>query len=124
VRARREQLGWFQADLAKASRTHHTYISRLEAGKVNPSLDVIVDVAFALGLNVATLTADLLPRERRQRRRGKTPGRERSGDSDEPTELEGATGSGPSGTAWTGGLPPDGHAPDGHAPDGHAPDGA
>lgn len=73
MRARREALGWYQADLAKVARTHATYISRLEAGKVNPSLDVIVDIAFALGMNVATLTADILPRERRRRRRGKPP---------------------------------------------------
>lgn len=83
VRARREALGWFQADLAKAARTHNTYISRLESGKVNPSLDVIVEVAFALGLNVATLTADLLPRERRRRRRGNRPG-QAGPDADAP----------------------------------------
>jgi len=85
VRARREELGWFQADLARVARTHATYISRLEAGKVNPSLDVIVDVAFALGMNVSTLTANLLPRERRRRRRAKgTSADLTTADGDEP----------------------------------------
>ena len=107
VRARREELGWFQADLAKAARTHNTYISRLEAGKVNPSLDVIVEVAFALGLNVATLTADLLPRERRTRRRGNSAGQDSAATASPPASPpEPVLDQPPSADPSAGGQPP------------------
>ncbi len=69
IRARRTQLGWTQAELASRAKKHVTYLSRVESGSVDVRLAVVVDLAFALGIDVAELTTGLLPRGRRRRRR-------------------------------------------------------
>jgi XRE family transcriptional regulator, regulator of sulfur utilization len=74
----RESRGLLQRDLADMAKVHATYISRLEAGALNPSLDHVVDIAYALGVNPARLTGNLLPRDLRGRRRA-VPS-----DTDEP----------------------------------------
>jgi transcriptional regulator with XRE-family HTH domain len=68
VRALRDELGYRQVDLARLAKVHTTYVSKLEAGKLNPSVDHVVEIAFALGVNPATLVADLIPRDLRGRR--------------------------------------------------------
>jgi XRE family transcriptional regulator, regulator of sulfur utilization len=79
VREIRESRGLLQRELADMAKVHATYISRLEAGALNPSLDHVVEIAYALGVNVARLTGNLLPRDRRGRRTAARPG------DDEPT---------------------------------------
>ena len=73
VRALRENLGDRQLDLARRAKKHATYISRLEAGKINPSLNALVDIAVALDVDPATLVADIHPRDLRSHRRPKRP---------------------------------------------------
>ncbi len=70
VKARRLELEWSQSYLADAAKVAVTYISLLEAGRLNPGANKLIDVAFALGLNPATLVADLVPRDLRGRVRG------------------------------------------------------
>jgi transcriptional regulator with XRE-family HTH domain len=47
--AARKQRGWSQADLGNAVGTDKGYISRLEAGKSNPSLPLARRICAALG---------------------------------------------------------------------------
>jgi transcriptional regulator with XRE-family HTH domain len=49
VRAFREELGWSQERLAECADMHWTYISGVERGKYNISLDSLVRIARALG---------------------------------------------------------------------------
>lgn len=53
LREAREKAGISQEKLAERAGLHRTYISQLERGLKNPSLDVIVDLAR--GLRVAPL---------------------------------------------------------------------
>lgn len=60
VRARREELGMSQEELAHRAGLHRTYISDLERGARNIALTNIVRLANALELPVADLfTADV-----------------------------------------------------------------
>jgi len=52
--------GWSQEDLAEASGLHRTYISAIECGKCNVSLDNIEKLATAFGV-----TLDFLLRKRK-----------------------------------------------------------
>jgi transcriptional regulator with XRE-family HTH domain len=80
VRALREELGWRQLDLAKRARVHTTYIPRLEAGRVDPSLSHLTEIAYALDVNLATLVTDVLPTDLRGRHQRRRP----SDDASEP----------------------------------------
>jgi transcriptional regulator with XRE-family HTH domain len=63
LRDARQQKGLSQEALAEAARCHRTYISLVERGERNPSLDVIVRFADALGLppsNLLRRVEDLL----------------------------------------------------------------
>lgn len=55
MRALRKQKGWSQAGLAKRISVHLTHISRVETGKYTPSLEFVVKVARAFGVNVDNL---------------------------------------------------------------------
>jgi transcriptional regulator with XRE-family HTH domain len=59
VRARREAAGLSQEALADRAALHRTYISLLERGQRNPSLEVICAVARALGTTMASLVGEL-----------------------------------------------------------------
>ena len=55
IRALRSQLGWSQEKLAEASGLHRSYISQLERGRRNPTLDVLARLAAALDVKLSTL---------------------------------------------------------------------
>ncbi len=59
VRQRREALGWSQTQLAEAARTRQPVISRIESGRLNPTVDMLTRLANAMD---AELTLSLLPR--------------------------------------------------------------
>jgi transcriptional regulator with XRE-family HTH domain len=53
VRKRREELGLSQEALGGGARLHRTYISDIERGRRNISIDVLERIADALGVPVA-----------------------------------------------------------------------
>jgi DNA-binding XRE family transcriptional regulator len=55
VRAIRELNGWSQEDLADYSGLHRTYISGVERGVRNPTIEIVSRIASALGVEVAHL---------------------------------------------------------------------
>jgi transcriptional regulator with XRE-family HTH domain len=55
VRARREELGMTQEDLAGKAAIHRTYLSDIERGTRNPSLVNIERLANALALPISEL---------------------------------------------------------------------
>lgn len=55
VRARREELGLTQEELAHRASINRTYIGSLETGQRNPSLDTIARLAAALDTDAAEL---------------------------------------------------------------------
>ena len=55
VRRLRKAKGWSQADLAKRARRTRVYLTRLEAGRQDPSLSTINALARALGVPVTEL---------------------------------------------------------------------
>lgn len=58
MKERREQLGLSQAALAEAVDVNTSYIGLLERGERVPSIDVLVELATALDLDLASLFAD------------------------------------------------------------------
>lgn len=59
VRRQREAAGLSQELLAERAGLHRTYISLLERGQRNPSLEVIRAVAKGLGTTMAGLVAEV-----------------------------------------------------------------
>jgi transcriptional regulator with XRE-family HTH domain len=57
VRHQREAQSLSQEDLAHRARMHTTYLSGIENGRRNPTLDVVERLAAALGVEVATLVS-------------------------------------------------------------------
>lgn len=55
MRARRQELGLTQEELAHGAGIHRTYIGSLEMGHRNPSLDTIARLALALDMDAAEL---------------------------------------------------------------------
>ena len=55
VRKIRRERGWSQEELAFESGLHRTYISGIERGARNPTLQVIGQMAAALGVTPARL---------------------------------------------------------------------
>ena len=62
IRARREELGWSQRQLAERAGMTQPGIARFEAGGTTPTLPLLERLASALGL---TLTVSLTPAARR-----------------------------------------------------------
>ena len=62
VRARREELGWSQRQLAERAGMTQPGVARFEAGGTTPTLPLLERLASALGL---TLTISLDPADRR-----------------------------------------------------------
>lgn len=54
VRELRLQRGWSQEELAQRANRHWTYIGGIERGERNVTLQVIADLARALGVQVKT----------------------------------------------------------------------
>lgn len=59
VREHRLRVGVSQEELADLAGLHRTYISLLERGLRNPSLEVLAKLADALGTTMAKLVVDL-----------------------------------------------------------------
>lgn len=55
VRAARKRLGWSQEHLAFEAGIKRTYLSEVEGGKRNPTLDVVERIARALNASAAEL---------------------------------------------------------------------
>ena len=51
----REQKGWSQSDLARACNKDRQAIEKLENGKVNPTLDTLLEIANALDISLSKL---------------------------------------------------------------------
>lgn len=58
IRRRRRELDLSQEKLAERAELHRTYISGIERGKINPSLENIEKLAKALEISIASLFAD------------------------------------------------------------------
>ncbi|WP_454887238.1 helix-turn-helix domain-containing protein [Sphingomonas oryzagri] len=59
IRARREQLGWTQGELFEKTGITNSYISHVERGLGNPSLDIMVNLCDVLGVRIADILADV-----------------------------------------------------------------
>ena len=59
VRACRDSLGWSLRDLAAASGVSRAYLGEIESGVGNPTLLIVIQIATALGVDVAELTGGL-----------------------------------------------------------------
>ncbi|MBC1239997.1 helix-turn-helix domain-containing protein [Nostoc sp. 2RC] len=55
VRKRRREMDLSQEDLAERAELHRTYVSTLERGLVNPTLETIEKVAAALEISISDL---------------------------------------------------------------------
>jgi HTH-type transcriptional regulator / antitoxin HipB len=62
VRARREELGWSQRQLAERAGMTQPGVARFESGGITPTLPLLERLAAALGLR---LSVSFLPGERR-----------------------------------------------------------
>ena len=58
VQQRRRDLGLTQDELAYRSELHRTYISDVERGTRNVSLDTLVQMSTGLGISLSTLFSD------------------------------------------------------------------
>jgi transcriptional regulator with XRE-family HTH domain len=59
VRARRQELGWSQEQLALKADINRTYIASLESGRRNPSLDLVARLAAAMKIDAGDLVQGL-----------------------------------------------------------------
>jgi transcriptional regulator with XRE-family HTH domain len=55
IRERRERAGLSQEGLADKAAIHRTYLSGVETGDRNPTVEVIARIAKALGIPIAAL---------------------------------------------------------------------
>ena len=55
IRFLRQQLRWSQEDLALSANVNKNYISDLENGRRNPSLDILERIAVAFNITLAEL---------------------------------------------------------------------
>ena len=55
VRRRRREMAWSQEELAERADLHRNYISDIERGDRNPSLENVHKLAKALGISVSEL---------------------------------------------------------------------
>lgn len=55
VRARREALGISQEELAMRIEADQAYVSRVEAGQMNVTLETMAEIAAAMGVDVLAL---------------------------------------------------------------------
>lgn len=57
VKEQRNQLNVSQEELAMRISADQAYVSRIEAGQMNVTLETVEQIAMALGIDVATLFA-------------------------------------------------------------------
>ncbi|WP_198035307.1 helix-turn-helix domain-containing protein [Streptacidiphilus rugosus] len=48
IRRRREELNWSQPQLAEAAGTAQSVVSRIESGRLNPTMDMVARLAEAM----------------------------------------------------------------------------
>ncbi|MBK9495483.1 MAG: helix-turn-helix transcriptional regulator [Xanthomonadales bacterium] len=58
VRLVREKKGWSQDRLSEESGLHRTYISGIERGVRNPTIEIVQKIAVALDVDIQELFAD------------------------------------------------------------------
>ena len=58
VRQAREKKGWSQDFLSEESGLHRTYISGIERGVRNPTIEIVQQIAMALDVNIQDLFVD------------------------------------------------------------------
>lgn len=58
IKNRREELGLTQTELAEKTQVCQSYVSRLERDGFNPSSQMIVNIAVALGMSIDYLLLD------------------------------------------------------------------
>jgi transcriptional regulator with XRE-family HTH domain len=58
IRRRRRELDLSQEQLAERAEVHRTYISGVERGRINPSLDKVDKLAKALEISISALFAN------------------------------------------------------------------
>lgn len=58
VRLAREKKGWSQDRLSDESGLHRTYVSGIERGVRNPTIEIVQQVAKALDVDIKELFAD------------------------------------------------------------------
>jgi transcriptional regulator with XRE-family HTH domain len=58
VRLAREKKGWSQDRLSEESGLHRTYISGIERGVRNPTIEIVQQIAVALDVDIQELFAD------------------------------------------------------------------
>jgi transcriptional regulator with XRE-family HTH domain len=58
VRRRREKTNLSQMQLAERAGVHYNYISQIERGQKNPSLDIAARIAGALGATLSQLVRE------------------------------------------------------------------
>ena len=58
VRLVREKKGWSQDRLSEESGLHRTYISGIERGVRNPTIEIVQQIAVALDVDIQELFAD------------------------------------------------------------------
>jgi transcriptional regulator with XRE-family HTH domain len=63
IRFLREAKGWSQLTLALESDVNRNYLSDLERGKRNPSIEILQQIAEALAIDLATLFKGIKPIE-------------------------------------------------------------
>jgi transcriptional regulator with XRE-family HTH domain len=61
VRRLRKGAGLSQESLSERCGIFRTYLSRVEGGTANPTINVLVDLATALGVNITDLFAEEYP---------------------------------------------------------------
>jgi transcriptional regulator with XRE-family HTH domain len=59
VRALRKQKGWSLEELAERAGMHVTYLSSVERGYRNPTLNVLAAIASALDVTLSSLLKDM-----------------------------------------------------------------
>jgi len=55
VRQAREKRGWSQDSLSEKSGLHRTYISGIERGVRNPTIEIVQQIAMALNVDIQNL---------------------------------------------------------------------
>lgn len=59
VRLAREKKGWSQDRLSEESGLHRTYISGIERGVRNPTIEIVQQIAIALKVDIKDLFAGI-----------------------------------------------------------------
>ena len=67
IKARRGRLDISQEELAHRADVHRSFVAKLEVGKSQPSLAVLVRIADALEVDAAELVGSVVKRSKRER---------------------------------------------------------